>query len=180
MAFLLSGDPFGVRIFAHPEEVKRCAGCKMPLDRWSEKFETDQRIKGDLAISFEGIWMVSKRFKAMYDAEKLEGIEFRSLSTGQFALIAKRRVITDPIKDAIQYVGRQCEVCGTYDTYLTGTFKPLPADGETIGERELVGSRQEYSSRLFRHYWLLVGNEFAAAIHNYGLKKTVLLPMMGS
>lgn len=177
MTFLLSGDPFGYRIFARPEEVNRCSGCKMPLDRWSEKFETGKRIAGDFAISFEGIWMVSKRFKAMYDTEKLEGAEFCPLATGQFALLAGRRVTTDPIKDAVQYLGDQCEVCGTYEEMLTGTFKPMLAAGERVGARELVGSKQEYSSRRFRHYWVFVGDEFAAAIHNYSLKKTVLLPL---
>lgn len=177
MSFLLSGDPAGFRVFAEPDKIKRCPECRMPTDKWSEAFATKERMKGDLAISFEGIWLASKRFKAMYDAEKLEGAEFRPLGNGQFALLAARRVSTDKEEDGIQYLGPSCASCGSYRELLTGTFKPLLADHERIGDRELVGSIQEYSSRIFRHYWLFVGKEFAAAIHNYGMRKTVLLPM---
>jgi len=128
--------------------VKRCAVCGELLDKWNERL-TGLRIKKrcyDISCTYDGIDVVSRRFKEVYEASGLEGLLFIQLPDDPdcFQIQATHRVAFDAERRKTRFI-KQCPKCGHFESVVGATPVYLKT-GQTIPDRGFVWTDLEFGS----------------------------------
>jgi hypothetical protein len=152
--------------------VQRCETCGELLAKWDEPLSglLIKRRKFDIAITYDGVLVVSQRFKSCYEISGLSGLVFRQLPDDPefFAVHASRSVEFDADRRKTQFIKR-CHKCGCYESVVGATpvyLKP----GVEIGGPEFVRTDLEFGSRDEKHPLLLCGEIAAKAASRTDLK----------
>ncbi len=128
--------------------VERCQACGELLHKWEEPLSglVVKRRRYDIGITYDGIEVVSGRFKYVYEETELTGLVFRQLPDDPsfFSIRASRAVAFDAERRGTRFEKR-CAICGHFDSVI-GATPPFLKAGAAVPEREFVRTDLEFAS----------------------------------
>jgi len=152
--------------------LRRCEACGELLDKWNESLEgfIVRKRKLDISSSYDGVTVVSVRFKSMYESTDLSGLVFCQLPDDPkfFAIRPERAVEYDAERRGTRFV-KPCPQCGRYESVVGATpvyLKP----GAEIAANEFVRTDLEFGSDDEKSPLLLCGNSAAMALRAANLE----------
>lgn len=152
--------------------VQRCEACGELLNKWSVPLDglVVKKRSLDLSSTYDGVIIVSYRFRSLYESAGLIGLAFEDLpnDSGFFAIQAVRSVEYDAERRGTRFV-KQCEQCGTYESVVGAT--PVYLKGTaTVETNEFVRTDLEFGSEDEKAPLLLCGEFAATELQNGNLK----------
>lgn len=151
--------------------VARCEKCGDLLDKWDNSLSgiVIKKRKYDISSTYDGVVIVSQRFKSVYEAGGLSGLVFRQLpdDAGFFAIRASKVVEFDAERSKTRFIN-QCPRCGQFESVVT-PYDYLK-EGSEIGEREFVRTDLEFASGDEKHPLLLCAEGAATILTSARLK----------
>ena len=152
--------------------VHRCEACGDLLSKWDEPLTgvVVKKRKYDIGSTYDGVTLVSQRFKTVYESSNLSGLVFRQLPDDPafFAIRAMRSVEFDAERRKTRFIN-PCRKCGRFESVVGATPVYLKA-GSEIGLREFVHTDLEFGSNDEKGPLLLCGAFAAEALEKAGLK----------
>jgi hypothetical protein len=152
--------------------MNRCEACGELLDKWHEPLAglKIKRRKYDISCTYDGLTIVSQRFRDIVEAESLHGLVFRQLpdDPGFYAIQAKPVVKFDAVRRGTTFEN-QCPVCGYYEEVIGATPVYLK-ERETVPVRGFARTDLEFASGDAKHPLLLCDLETGRVLKNAGLK----------
>lgn len=154
-------------------DVRRCPACGNLTHKWEESLD-DLRIrkrrKFDLSATYDGVLVVSDRFRNLYESESLAGLEFTTLPKDPTFHVprATEVVAFDAERRGTRFEGI-CAVCGQYDA-VAGATPVMLKSGHTIPARGFVRTDIEFGSHDEKHPIPLCGCEAARVLIEGGLR----------
>lgn len=116
--FVLEGHDNGLHFFESRDDVARCPTCGQLLRKWDENLSVvpiPRKLRFDVSASYDGVDVVSKRFRKIYEKAGLTGLHFVELSRSDvFAILARDVVAYDPSQSPL-VLEDYCQACGQYD-----------------------------------------------------------------
>lgn len=157
--------------------IRRCNVCGAILAKWEEPLNglKVKKRRLDISCTFDGVSIVSQRFKDVVESNALIGLEFTRLpDDGDFYSIQATHIVhVDPEKSMTRFV-EQCPTCGIYES-VVGPYTVL-REGETIPECGFARTDLEFASGDEKHPQLLCGQEVADVLLSANLKGVDLIP----
>lgn len=152
--------------------LHRCETCGELLDKWNELLTglKIKRRKYDIASTYDGVTVVSQRFKDFVEVESLSGLVFQQLPDDPkfYAIQAEPVVKFDAERRGTMFENR-CPVCGRYEEVIGATPVYLK-EGETLPVRGFARTDLEFASGDEKHPLLLCDLEAGRVLKNAGLK----------
>jgi hypothetical protein len=129
--------------------VRRCAKCGELLAKWDEPL-TGLKIKKrqyDISCTYDGVDVVSRRFKEVCDVNELDGLKFIPLPDDPdfFQIQATDTVAFDAEKRKTQFIN-QCNECGRYESVIGATPVFLKENSSVIPDLGFVRTDLEFAS----------------------------------
>lgn len=156
---------------SHPSII-RCDQCGELTSKWDEPLSglVIKKRKYDVSVTYDGVLIVSERFKLIYAENELSGLEFRQLPDDSpfFSVLAARAVEFDAERRKTEFTSH-CSQCGCYESVVGATPVFLKA-GCLVGSLEFVRTDLEFGSGDGKHPLLLCGQSAAKAISDAKLK----------
>lgn len=153
-------------------DVRRCEACGTLLDKWNESLVelVVKKRKFDISHTYDGVIVVSARFKSVYKSAELSGLHFRQLPDDPdfFAIRPERAVEYDPERRGTRFENR-CSQCGLYES-VAGATPVFLKQGATVKSDEFVRTDLEFGSDDEKSPLLLCGSLAAKAMKAAGLK----------
>lgn len=163
-------------------ELRRCESCGELLDKWNESLEglILKKRKLDIGYTYDGVAVVSERFRTAYDVNALSGLTFRQLPDDPlfFAIRPERAVEFDGGRRGTRFIN-SCSKCGCYESVVGATPIYLKPNAE-IGLREFVRTDLEFGSNDEKSPLLLCGESAAETLQAARLKGLELERVNGS
>jgi hypothetical protein len=142
------------------------------LNKWDEPLSglVLKKRKLDVSSTYDGVVVVSGRFRAVYDSANLSGLVFRQLpdDTTFFAINAVRSVEFDAERRKTRFIN-PCAKCKHFES-VTGATPVYLKLGVAIGNREFARTDLEFGSNDEKQPLLLGGELVAIALQNAKLK----------
>jgi hypothetical protein len=149
-----------------PSRFKRCPACGMLLNKWEESLHglTVKKRRYDIGVTYDGVVVVSHKFKDVYDGAALTGLRFRQLPDDPmfFDIYPIRAVQFDSERRRTQFIS-QCDVCKIYRE-VVGANPVMLKSGTMIGEKEFVRTDLEFAGRDAKNPLFLCGEEAKHAL----------------
>lgn len=129
-----------------------------------------KKRKYDVSCTYDGIDIVSQRFKTVYEVEHLSGLVFRQLPQDPafFAIYASKIVEFDAERRETEFENL-CARCGQYESVI-GVTPAFLKPGSDIGEREFCRTDLEFGSDDDKSPLVICGGEAAEALRQARLK----------
>ncbi len=147
-------------------ELRRCKACGEILDKWAEPLSNlvVKKRKYDIGSTYDGMTIVTTRFKDAYEAASLSGLEFRQLpnDAGFFAIRPHKWVVFDAERRKTRFINA-CPECHRFESVVGATPVYLKA-GVEIGTHEFVRTDLEFGSNDEKHSLILCGQSAAHAL----------------
>jgi len=157
--------------------VRRCEACGELTAKWEESLEglVLENKKYDISCTYDGIDVVSEKFKDFYDANRLTGLKFRRLpdEPSFYDIQATRIVEFDAVKRGTRYEN-QCPVCKRYEA-VAGAYPVYLKKNANIGINEFVRTDLEFGGNDEMSPLLLCGEEAGRLLSQATLKGLDLL-----
>jgi hypothetical protein len=160
-------------------DVHRCETCGELTQKWKEPLSglVIRKRKYDISITYDGVVVVSQRFKCVFEAACLLGLQFRVLPDDAvfYTIHAARVVAFDAERRKTRFI-KQCPQCGRFESVVGATpvyLKP----GDQIDPREFVRTDLEFGSQDEKHPLLLCGNDAAQSLSRAKLRGLDLIPV---
>ena len=158
---------------------KRCPRCRALLDKWNEPLDRLRagKRKLDFGTTYDGVNIVSPRFRSLYEIEKLSGLTFANLASDPdfFAIRPIRSVPFDAKKRGTRFL-KLCTDCGIYESVVGATPVFLKGDPH-IDSSEIVRTDLEFGTGDEKSPVLLCGELAAAVLNESGLRGIDLIPI---
>jgi len=145
--YRLSAQDKGLYFFYDRPDVKRCQFCRALLSKWEEELACIPIVKPpkyDESYSYDGVLVVTGRFREVVEAKGITGLEFRPLQGQVFAARSSMSVQFDAVRRGTRCIKR-CDTCGQYESVVGATPIYL-LSGETIPKRGFVRTDLEFGS----------------------------------
>jgi hypothetical protein len=165
------GHDNDLRFFGERDDVKRCASCGALMAKWDEDLShvpIPRRLRYDVSCSYDGVVVVSRSFREVYEKAGLIGLEFIQLAGDALAVRAKRTVAFDAAKRGVSFI-KKCDVCGQYES-VKGAAPAFLRAGEVISERAFARTDLEFGSGDEKAPVLICGVYAADALEKAKLK----------
>lgn len=180
MIFRFSEEHNGLYFFEGRTDVKRCPVCKELLAKWDEDLTVEHLVvpihrrkkKYDISCSYDGVQVVSRRFKDLYDRSGMTGLRFTDLGDDAFATRATVVVPFDAQRRGTRFV-KKCETCGRYES-VVGAVPPLLLPGTTVPPMSFACTDLEFASGDEKSPVLLCGEGVAKILWAAKLNGIVL------
>lgn len=132
--------------FFEDRVVPRCDACQHMLGKWSH-VSTDVKVgrRLDVGASYDGVLVVSKRFREWYAAFGCEGLTFTPLADGRNAWVRAERVVSFDTERKKVRCNKLCSKCGQFWDVVGATPVHL-RPGQSVGAREFVQTDLEFAS----------------------------------
>jgi hypothetical protein len=154
--------------------IRRCDACGALLGKWEEAPAglVIKKRRYDIASTYDGVLVGSRRFKTTYEDGKLRGLVFRQLpdDVSFFAIWAERAVPFDADRRKTRFIN-PCSVCGHFESVVGATPVYLKS-GALINAQELVRTDLEFGSDDEKSPLLICG-EIAARTCSFAKLKGV-------
>lgn len=152
--------------------LHRCEACGDLLNKWEEPLSglVVKKRKLDIGSTYDGVTIVSQRFKSVYEERDLSGLEFRQLPDDPdfHSIRAVRAVGFDAKRRRTRYIN-PCPKCGRFESVVGATPVYLK-EGVEIGQREFVRTDLEFGSNDEKHSLLLCGEDAEDILNSTDLK----------
>lgn len=145
--FTIYGHDSDMSFFEGRGDVKRCSSCGLLVAKWEEKLDVvpiPGRLRYDVSSSYDGVVVVSRRFRDVYESAGLTGLEFTPLTGDYFALRATNTVAFDSVRRGTRFINK-CDECGQYEA-VVGAAPAFLLDGEAISEQTFARTDLEFGS----------------------------------
>jgi hypothetical protein len=146
-----------------PSCYKRCSSCNLLLDKWNETLEglKVKKRRYDIGATYDGITVVSAKFKEVYETNGLTGLRFRQLPDDPafYDIYPTRAVSYDTVNSKARFM-KLCNTCEQYQVATCG-IATLSLAGTSIGPKEFVRSDVEFASYDEKHPLTFCGSEAA-------------------
>jgi hypothetical protein len=130
------------------QDVRRCPECGELLNKWNEVLKglKIKRRRLDISCTYDGVDVVSARFKQVYESNALTGLRFIPLlDDPEFTQIQATAVVEfDAIKRGTRFE-KKCPVCGRF-AVVVGATPVCLEEGSVIPERGFVWTDLEFGS----------------------------------
>lgn len=152
--------------------IRRCEVCGGLLAKWDAPLNEliVKKRKYDIAATYDGVDIVSERFRSVYESYQLTGLTFRQLPDDPafFAIRAINVVAFDTERRMTEFLD-QCATCGQYDSVVGSTPVFLKL-GSVVEAKEFARTDVEFGSDDTKHSLLLCGEEAARVLTNAKLR----------
>lgn len=152
--------------------LQRCEACGELLDKWHESLSglVVKKRNLDIGCTYDGVAVVSERFKTAYESAGLSGLMFRQLPDDSefFAIEPERVVQFDAERRKTRFVN-QCPQCGRYESVVGATPVYLKS-GSAIASFEFVRTDLEFGSDDEKSPLILCGQGAAEVLEAAKLK----------
>lgn len=159
--------------------LRRCELCHELLAKWDEALDNlvISRRTLDFGVTYDGITVVSHRFKSAYDSKEMAGLNFRELPCDQsfFAVNATIVVPFDAKRRKTRFINA-CRRCGNFESVVGATPVFLMC-GTEIGEWQFVRTDLEFGTRDEKSPLLICGSAAADALMDANLNELDLIPI---
>jgi hypothetical protein len=165
IGFSFGGHDNDTYFFYDRTDVQRCAACGHLLNKWQEDISMIKVVRRslDVSCSYDGVTVVSSRFRKLYESAGLHGLVFTPLPDQFFAVRPTDEVAFDPVRRKTRFL-RLCPVCGLYKEVI-GARPAFLKEGTTIPDLGFVRTDLEFGS--------YIGSPSAKT--NYDTKSPVIL-----
>jgi hypothetical protein len=149
IGYRLAGDVNGSHAFYGREDLKRCKRCNGLLAKWEESLVglvLRMRRRCDISTTYDGVLVVSERFRAFCAENVLTGAIFVPLpdDPGFFRLDSKNIVEFDAERAGTRFINR-CDVCGQFES-VVGTRPFFLKPGSAIPDMGFARTDLEFAS----------------------------------
>ncbi len=146
IGFAFYGHDNGTYFFKNRVDVRRCGECGHLLHKWSETVSGIRLANEsfDVSCSYDGVHVVSQRFKVVYDSCGFSGLEFRLLYDTFYFVLPTEQVRFDFARRKTRFM-KQCDACQFYES-VTGATPVFLKRGETISPRAFARTDIEFGS----------------------------------
>jgi len=170
----------GLYFFYGRADVKRCPACEELLAKWDEDLTVALNVipihrrkrRYDISSSYDGVSVVSRRFKELYDRTALTGLRFSDLGDDAFAICATEVVQFDTQRRGTR-LEKKCDVCGRYES-VVGATPPCLLPGRVVSPLSFARTDLEFGSADEKSPLLLCGDDVAQILWAAKLKGVVL------
>jgi len=145
--YRVSAQDNDLYFFREREDVRRCATCRLLLDKWNEDLSSvpiAHLPKYDLSYSYDGVLVATRAFKEAVESAAIGGMIFRPLQRGLFWAGPQSTVAFDAARRGTKFEDL-CPTCGQYEA-VTGAAPVYLADGVTVEGRVFVRTDLEFGS----------------------------------
>ena len=118
--FTIYGHDNDISFFEGRTDVRRCSSCGHLISKWNEDLSgvpIPERLKHDISTSYDGVVIVSHRFKDLYENAGMTGLRFIALRDRAFAVVATDVVKFDADRRGTRFID-QCTSCGQFDSVV--------------------------------------------------------------
>jgi hypothetical protein len=164
---------------ARHQGIRRCVKCNELTSKWDEPLLglVIKKRKYDISVTYDGILIVSERFKSVYTSNILSGLIFRQLPDDPrfFAVNAVRSVEFDAERRKTRFI-KPCPECGRYESVVGATPVFLKVGCDVNGP-EFVRTDLEFGSGDEKSPILICGPVASKALFDAKLKGMDLTPI---
>ncbi len=163
--FSVTGHDNGLYFFYGRDDVARCDACGQLSRKWEEELRPvrgPRRLKLDVSTSYDGVGVVSQRFREVYEAAGLTGLRFLSIGARGFVVLADAVVEFDPVGRGTRFE-KHCESCGTHGA-VAGAYPVLLRGGSEAPGRGFARTDLEFGSDDEKSPVLVCGDEAAEVL----------------
>ena len=162
--FVIDGHDNDLYFFKGRADVQRCERCGALTQKWAERLPEDaaSKVAADVSCSYDGVLVVSERFKDIYERAGLRGLDFRRVGAARWAITAERVVAFDAEKRKTRFEGA-CPVCGKFES-VTGATPAFLTENAVVQPAEFVRTDVEFGDGDEQHPLLICGAEAAAVL----------------
>jgi len=152
-------------VFRDRDDVPRCERCGGLLDKWEGdqiRLDDPVSIGMDISTTYDGVVVVSPRFREVVAESDLVGLSFLELHGGFAVLRATRRIAFDAATRRTRFEER-CDACGNCESVIGATpaFLMPPVDVRPV---EFVWTDIEFGSGDEKSPLLVCGDRAARAL----------------
>ena len=150
---------------------RRCTSCGELLNKWEEQLKLVVARKGfDIGSTYDGLTIVSRRFKVLCESATLTGLLFTELpnDSNLFSIRPLRSVEFDAERRKTRFINR-CPSCNRYES-VVGASPVYLKPGTAIGQREFVRTDLEFGSKDEKHPLILCGDIAAETLASSKLR----------
>jgi hypothetical protein len=169
--YIVYGQHNDLYFFDERTDLHRCAACGHMLSKW----EADLTVvpikkyrRYDVGTSYDGVRVVSKRFKSLYEDSGMTGLLFTPLEHDLYAIRAQDVVLYDQHCQGTRFEDK-CEVCGEYESVVRGTPVCL-MPGASVPALGFVRTDLEFATKDEKHPLTICGDEAAKILKAAKLK----------
>lgn len=168
--FTIHGHDNGLRLLTGREDVRRCASCGLLLDKWQEDLpgEALKRLRFDVSYSYDGVLVVSRRFRDLYEGSQMKGLEWIPLGSRHFAVRAAQVVTFDAKRRGTRFINR-CQVCGQYES-VVGAAPAFLAESSAVDDLGFARTDLEFGSADEKAPVLICGDAAAEILRGARLR----------
>jgi hypothetical protein len=145
--FTVFGHENDLYFFYGRNDVTRCPRCGQLLRKWDENLRIvviPPRLKLDVSYSYDGVVVVSPRFRHVYDSSDLTGLSFGELQNGYWWIRPQQAVKYDVEKRGTRFM-LQCSECGIYKE-VAGATPAFLVPPSNVGPMAFVRTDVEFGS----------------------------------
>ena len=158
--------------FRNRNDAHRCPKCGGLLQKWEQDLSGFKLEKRNLDISYtyDGVLVVSKRFKEFVENKGFIGVEFRQLPDDSefFSLVCNATVAFDFERRRTRFEDK-CDKCGCYES-VAGATPTFLKRGKEVSSNSLSRTDLEFGSGDEKHPLIICGAEVVQAIRRQGFR----------
>jgi len=151
-------------------DVARCDACGHLLKKWKERLDGIPigNQKYDIGYSYDGVLVVSERFRQLYESSGMTGLRFRPLLGGFYSVRPVGEVAFDAERRRTKCLN-QCPKCGFYEAVI-GASPVFLKPGSVVPDNGFRRTDIEFGSGDQKHPLVLCGKPAGAALNKARLR----------
>lgn len=121
--YRLSAKDNGLYFFRGRRDVRRCSACGALKNKWGEDIGSAAwtgNLKDEVSNSYDGVLVVSPRFRSVVEGDGMTGLDFRHLAGGFFNALPNSVVPFDSVRRLTRFE-KKCKECGQYGSVIGAT-----------------------------------------------------------
>jgi hypothetical protein len=173
--FLLMAPDNDLYFLRDRPDVTRCSSCGALTKKWEEDMSSVPiPVNGryDVSYSYDGVLVVTRKFKDVVADEGIVGMEFRPLQEGLFSASAARVVQFDAKSRETRFENR-CPTCHIYES-VVGATPVFLMPGATVPDNGVARTDLEFGSDDEKGPLIICGDEAARKLRKRRLRGLTL------
>lgn len=153
------------------ETARHCPTCKKYTHTWEDIGDIRRKPRRDCSLSFDGMYIVSTRFKEVVEQVTTSKIDFIPLSKGFFVFRPLTEIFLDVrnayMSPAVPSTGGRCETCGRERAFFGCADDGIILPGQKeIGPTDVLIVAQAFGSDQISDQAIIVGDAVKMALEN--------------
>jgi hypothetical protein len=169
--YIVDGHDNDIFFFEDRDDVRRCESCGQLLNKWEEDLTVvpiPRRLKLDVSASYDGVDVVSTRFRTLYDRSGMAGLRFTPLGQTAYAIQATEIVEFDAARTGTRF-SDLCETCGQYES-VVGVTPAFLKEGSVVSDMGFARTDLEFASGDEKSPLIICGDSAARILRKAKLK----------